>query len=58
MDLGPGEPAAEPDYELGAAWGRADGQTMDFRLTIATGSITGPAQPGFFVLDTSVSADK
>lgn len=35
----PGEPAAEPDYELGAAWGRADGQTMDFRLTIATGCL-------------------
>lgn len=32
----PGEPLAEPDYTLGAAWGRADGQTMDFRLTIAT----------------------
>lgn len=39
----PGQPLAadtgldgEPDYALATAWGRADGQTMDFRLTIRT----------------------
>ncbi|MCR5867453.1 alpha/beta fold hydrolase [Aquincola sp. J276] len=39
----PGQPLAaeagldgEPDYALATAWGRADGQTLDFRLTIRT----------------------